>query len=164
MNDFVRSLLLVLCGIGALVALVLTYLWYFVFGRSLRRVLMAGLGIMLNRDSRIDLNADVVLEKRPEQVKKEMAQEAAALDFQGEVTAHDQYIPQVAVDGSASFSAQTVDSKAETNTFVSSSFVGGRFRRVAETFVRPFLKMRINPQSDIPAQNVKRKPDSSDVE
>jgi|GEM_PF-1886632 len=164
MADFLPSLLLVLCGIVAVIALVIAYLWYFIFGRSLRAVLMAGLSIMLNRDSTIDLNADVVLEKRPEQVKKEMTQEAEALDFKGSLTSYDKYIPQMEVEESLDFSAQTVDAQPKAQEFVSSSFTTGRFRRVQEIFARPFLKMRIDPQSDVPAQNVKRKANPSDNE
>lgn len=165
MADFLPNLLLVLCGIVAVIALVVAYLWYFIFGRSLRAVLMAGLGIMLNRDSTIDLNADVVLDKRPEQAKKEMTQEAKALDFQGSLTTNDKYIPQMEVEEELDFTSQAVDIQSNKQDFVSSSFTAtDRFRRVQEIFIRPFLQMRINPQSDVPAQNVKRKADPSDNE
>ena len=164
MDDILRNLLLVLCGLAALVALLVTYLWYFVFGRSLRAVVMAGLSIMMNRDSTIDLDADVVLERRPEQVKKEMTQEVESLDFHGNVTAHDKYVPQITDDESDNFGAQTAESQPPSNNFVSSSFEGGRFRRVTQAFTRPFLRMRINAQGRVGAQNVKQKPDPSDIE
>ena len=166
MQDFLPNLLLVLCGIGAVIALIIAYMWYFVFGRSLRGILMAGLSIMLNRDSTIDLNADVVLKKRPEQAKKEMTQEVEALDFQGSLSSHDKYIPQIESDDELDFSAQTVDAQSKPQGFVSSSFTSiGRFRRVQEVFSRPFLRMRITSQSDdVPSQNVKLKADPSDNE
>ncbi len=161
MDEFLPSLLLVLCGIVAVIGLVVTYVWYFVFGRSLRAVLMAGLSIMMNRDSTIDLDADVVLDKRPEQAKKEITQEVDALNFQESLTTHDKYVPQMEADESLNFGAQAVEAQSKTQEFVSSSFGTGRFRRMTEIFTRPFLKMRINPKSDVPAQNVKHGTDSS---
>ena len=164
MDGILPNLLLVLCGLLAVIGLVLTYLWYFVFGRSLRAILMAGLSMMMNQDSTIDLDAEVVVEKRPEQVKEEMSQEIEALDFEESITTHDQYIPKIATDDALNFSAQTLDTQPKTQEFVSSSFKSGRFRRVKQIFTRPFLKTRINPQSTAPAQNVKRKADSSNTE
>lgn len=164
MNDFLPSLLLVICGIVALVALVIAYLWYFVFGRSMRAILMTGLSLLMNRDSEIDLDADVELEKRPEQAKEEIAHEVEALDFEGSITTHDQYVPQVDTEDSGNFGAQAVDVQPEKQDFVSSSFTSGRFRRVKQIFTRPFLKMRINSQSDIPAKNIIRGADSTDSE
>lgn len=155
MEEFLPSLLLVLCGIVAIIGLIVTYVWYFVFGRSLRAVLMAGLSIMMNRDSTVDLDADVVLEKRPEQAKKEITQEVEALNFQDSLSTHDKYVPQIETDESHNFGAHAVEAQPNTQDFVSSSFGTGRFRRVTEIFTRPFLKMRINPKSDVPAQNVK---------
>jgi hypothetical protein len=165
MENFLPSLLLVLCGIVAVIALIVTYLWYFIFGKSLRAVLMAGLSILMNQDSTIDLDADVVLDKRPEQAKEEIEQEVNALDFQESLTTHDKYIPQMKTQDSLDFSAQAIDIQPETQDLVSSSFTStGRFRRVQEIFSRPFLKMRIKPKSNVPAQNVKRKADPSDNE
>lgn len=164
MDNFLPSLLLVICGIGAIIILALTYLWYFVFGRSLRAIFMAGLSIMTNRDSTIDLDADVELEKRPEQAKEEIIQEVEALDFQGSITTHSPYVPQVDGEDSDNFGAQAVQTQLKTQDFVSSSFGGGRFRRVKQVFTRPFLKMRVNQQSDVPAQNVKRGTDLSNME
>ncbi len=112
MDEFLPSLLLVLCGIVAVIGLVVTYVWYFIFGRSLRAVLMAGLSIMMNRDSTIDLDADVVLEKRPEQAKKEITQEVDALDFQGSLTTHNKYVPQMEADEPLSFGAQAVEAQS----------------------------------------------------
>tara|TARA_R110000744_G_scaffold299980_1_gene409272 strand:- start:58 stop:555 length:498 start_codon:yes stop_codon:yes gene_type:complete len=162
MEEFLPNLLLVLCGIVAVIALVIAYVWYFIFGRSLRAILMAGLSIMMNRDSTIDLDADVVVEKRPEQAKKEITQEVDALDFQGSLTSHDKYIPQIDADESLNFGAQTADAQPQKQDFVSTSFGTGRFHRVTEIFSRPFLKMRINPKSDdVPAQNIKHGTDPS---
>jgi hypothetical protein len=164
MDNILPSLLLVGCGFGAIIILALTYLWYFVFGRSLRGILMAGLSIMMNRDSTIDLDADVELEKRPEQAKEEMTQEVEALDFQGSITTHNPYIPQVDGEDSDNFGAQAVETQLNTQDFVSSSFGGGRFRRVGQVFTRPFLKVRIKPRSDAPTKNVKRGADSTNIE
>lgn len=152
MDDFLRSLLLVFCGLGALVLLIVTYLWYFVFGRSIRGVLMAGLSILLNRDSRIDINADVVVEKRPSDAKKEIPQEVASLDFGDEVASSSQYVPQVEVDD---FSAYASDAPPAKQDLVVSAFGEGRFRRISNAVSRPFLKRRIPQiQDDMEAQNV----------
>ena len=162
--DFLSSLLLVLCGIGAIILLVATYLWYFVFGRSLRAVLMAGLSIMMNRDSTIDMDADVEIVKRPEQVKEEMPQEIEALDFRGAITTYDPYVPQVDAEDLDNFGAQVADAQPKKQDFVSSSFTKGRFRRVTQIFTRPFLKMRIRPRSNAPAKNVNHTADPSNIE
>ena len=164
MDDFLRSLLLVLCGLVALIALAVTYLWYFVFGKSLRAVLMAGLSIMMNRDSKIDIDDDPKLAKRPKDAKGEITQEVEALDFTTSITTHDEYIPQMKTSDTDSFGAQSVDQRRQTQELVSSSFEEGRFRRITDVLSRPFLKMRMMMQSDIPAENVKRGGDSSNIE
>ena len=164
MNDFVRSLLLVLCGLSAFIALVVAYLWYFVFGKSLRRVLMAGLGIMLNRDSRIDIDDDPKLVKRPADVKKEMPQETAALDFQSSVNSQDEYIPRIEGDDVDTFGAQAVESNRQTQELVISSFEGGRFKRITDVLSRAFLRQRLPLASDAAAENIKNGADSTHIE
>lgn len=159
MDDFVRSLLLVLCGLGAFVALVVTYLWYFVFGKSLRAVLMAGLSIMMNRDSRVKLDDDPKLVKRPVDVKKEMPQETAALDFQSSLTSQDQYIPQV--KDMDSFGAQAVEPHRQTQELVSSSFEEGRFKRITNVLSRAFLRQRLPLDNGVSAENIHRSADST---
>ncbi len=158
MDDFLRNFLLAICGVGALVLLVVTYLWYFVFGRSLRAVLMAGLSILMNRDSTIDINADVELTKRPEDVKNEMTQEVEALNFHGEVAEQGKFVPNAQLD--EGFGAQAVDIGSDKHELVSSSFASSRFRRVARRVMRPFLRDRISAQDDVNAKNV---PFSQDI-
>lgn len=160
MDDFLRSLLLVLCGLSALVLLVIAYLWYFVFGKSLRGVLMAGLSILMNRDSTIDINADVEITKRPEDAKKEMTQEIQALDFNSQVASQSQRVPQA--HDEEDFGAQAVDVSSSKHELVISSFAPKRFRRVIDRMARPFLRDRIQPQSDVPAKNVQVGQDSEE--
>lgn len=164
MDEFLRSLLLVLCGLVAVIALVIAYLWYFIFGKSLRGVLMAGLSIMLNRDSKLDLDDDPQLVKRPQDVKSEMQHEVGSLDFESRISDSDEYIPQTHVEDSDGFSAQRVEPAKLTEELVSSSFEDGRFRRIAKAFSRPFLRMRLNTTSDLPAENVRRGTDTKNVE
>lgn len=160
MDEFLRNLLLVLCGLGALVLLVVAYLWYFVFGRKLRGVLMAGLSILLNRDSTIDLNADVVLEKRPEDVKNEMSQEVESLDFGSEIAESSQFVPKVEEND---FSAFAVDSPMTQHELISSSFGEGRIRRMVNAVSRPFLRLRMQqPSKKAKAQNVQIGTDAKD--
>lgn len=160
MDDIVRILPLVLCGLVAIVTLIIAYLWYFVFGKSLRGVLMAGLGILLNRDSTIDINDDPKLIKRPTDVKKEMPEEMNALDFESSMTSNDQYIPQVRDDD---FGAQSAESKRQRQELVSSSFADGRFKRITEAISRTFLRQRwvSRNSDDVVAENVRPGNDSS---
>jgi len=159
MDDFLRNFLLAICGIGAVVLLIVAYLWYFVFGKSLRAVLMAGLSIMMNRDSTIDMNADVEITKRPEDAKQEMTQEIEALDFDSQVASNSQFVPQAVSD--EGFSAQVIDVDNK-NELVSSSFGTGRFRRIVSTVVRPFLRSRVESTSDVRAKNLQRGTQSDD--
>lgn len=161
MDEFVRILLLAVCGIGAIIFLIVTYLWYFVFGRSLRGILMAGLGVLMNRDMRIDLDDDPELTKRPQNVRQEMPHEIDALDFQSSLSTNDQYVPQ-AHDDEDGFGAQAIDAKPLKQDLVSSSFEEGRFRRLTKALSRPFLRMRMSPQSDVPAKNLKQQNDAVD--
>jgi len=161
MDEFLRNFLLVLCGIGAVALLVVAYLWYFVFGKSLRAVLMAGLSILMNRDSTIDLDADVEIKKRPEEAKKEMTQEIAALDFNDEVASHSPYVQQATIDEGFGAQAVEADNKQE---LVSSSFGTGRFRRVLKSVMRPFLRLRMQSDSDTPARNIQQGHDANNSE
>jgi len=163
MDDFLRNLLLVFCGIGAIVLLIVTYLWYFVFAKSLRAVLMAGLSIMMNRDSKIDLDDDPKLVKRPEHAKKEMTQEVEAISFDASVNVQSEYVPQMAHEADG-FGAQAAESSSKKNSLVSSSFEGGRFRRITKVLSRPFLNMRLNSVGDVVAENLKQGTDSSNTE
>lgn len=164
MDDFLRSFLLVLCGIGAVILLVITYLWYFVFAKSLRAVLMAGLSILMNRDSKIDLDDDPQVVKRPKDVKNEMPAETKSMDFHTTIENQDDYVPQSRIIDGDVFGAQTAGSQSKLNELVSSSFEGGRFRRMKELISRPFLRARMTVQEEVSAENIRRGMDSSDTD
>lgn len=164
MDETLRNLLLVLCGFGALGILGIMYIWYFVFGRSLQAVLMAGLSILMNRDMHVDLNAPLDIKKRPEQAKSEIKARASSMDFDSAVTSKDKYVPYIAGDEPENeFSAQAVEVKPNP-LIISTTAEKNRFRRLSEIVTHPFLGHRWNPQNNSRNENVNLGSDSSDSE
>lgn len=163
-ENLVRNLLLVFCGLGAFILLIILYIWNFIFGRNLRAVLMAGLGILLNRDMTVDIDAPLDIKKRPKEVKAEMKSERQSLDFDGAMSVSDKYVPYIPGD-EEEFGAQMVEGTVhKSDEFVQSSFEGGRFRKVANAILRPFQTMRLQPRSQERARNVNQGTDSNDSE
>ena len=148
-----RNIVLALCGCTAFVGLATLFIWNFMLGGSLRRMLLTFTAVLVDRDSRVDPNQPVDVSIRPEEMEYYIEEGGATsdLDFAEAIAKHYEEVPEVedALKSKARSTPPTAQAAPiadpTVNPIAQENIQPSRWQRVVNAVRRPFRFRRYQP-------------------